>query len=283
MTKEIFKRIPPLEMTEHEYRSHPAISRSELWRIRESPEKFKWFKDHPLGSTDAFLFGQYVHALLLEPDKVSQRFYVMPEINLRTKEGRQRRDDIIAGCAESGITVIDQDMVNQAKEMIARCRADDEVMALLDGVHEQPFFWVDELTGEQCKCRTDALTIVDGELAIVDYKSTNNAMTHKFVRDMYSYGYHFQAGMYCTGVKEAMGLTKLPRFIFIAQEKKAPYSINRIELPEDVIQYGVDVFRELIGTYHDCKEMDWWYGYNGVTGLTNEAYMLEYLKEGDDE
>ena len=34
-------------MTEKEYRQYPAISRSELWRIRESPEKFKWYREHP--------------------------------------------------------------------------------------------------------------------------------------------------------------------------------------------------------------------------------------------
>ena len=34
-------------MTEKEYRSHPAISRSELWKIRESPEKFKYLKENP--------------------------------------------------------------------------------------------------------------------------------------------------------------------------------------------------------------------------------------------
>ena len=28
-------------MNEVEYRQHPAISRSELWKLRESPEKFK--------------------------------------------------------------------------------------------------------------------------------------------------------------------------------------------------------------------------------------------------
>lgn len=282
MNNSIFQRIPPLTMTEPEYRSHPAISRSELWKIRESPEKFKWYKDHPSAPTEALLFGQYIHALLLEPDKVGQQFAIMPDLNLRTKDGRAERDALIAKCSAAGVTVIDREMAYLAANMVAVCRADDEVMALLDGVHEQPFLWVDDLTGEPCKCRTDILTIVDGELTIVDYKTTNNASTHKFVRDMYSYGYGLQAGMYCTGVKEAMGLTKLPRFIFIAQEKKPPYSINRIELPEDIILYGVDLFRQYLGTYHDCKEMDWWPGYCGFSGLANEAYMLEYLKDGDD-
>ena len=45
-------------MTEKEYRRHPAISRSELWHIRESPEKFKWYREHPeQPSPDRYIDG----------------------------------------------------------------------------------------------------------------------------------------------------------------------------------------------------------------------------------
>lgn len=36
-------------MTEREYRAHPAISRSQLWKLRESPEKFRYYEDNPIG------------------------------------------------------------------------------------------------------------------------------------------------------------------------------------------------------------------------------------------
>ena len=268
-------------MTEKEYRAHPAISRSELWRIHESPEKFKWFKDHPPEPTDSLLFGQVVHKLLLEPDTFSDQFTVCPNFDRRTKDGKEQFAQFMSE-AVNGREIVSSETYNLAIAMVGTCRLDDEVMALLNGAKEQPFFWTDEPTGEECKCRVDCLTDIDGEVVIIDYKTTANASTHKFVRDMYSYGYHFQAGMYCTGVKEALSLPKLPRFIFIAQEKKPPYSINRIELPEDVIQLGVDLFREYIGIYHDCKMTDWWYGYNGPTSLTNEAYLLEWVKDGED-
>lgn len=269
-------------MTEREYRQHPAISRSELWKMHESPEKFKWYKDHPAPPTPTLTFGQYVHALLLSPETIERDFFMMPELNLRTKDGRAQRDLLIAKCELEHKTMIDGDTAELAQNMVAACQADPETLALLTGQHEQPFFWTDEMTGIACKCRTDVITLVDGETAIVDYKSTTNASTHAFVRDMYKLGYHFQAGMYCTGVKEALHLDKLPRFFFVAQEKTAPYSINRIEVPEDVIQLGVDLFREYIGTYQQCIELDWWWGYNGATNLPNEAYILEYVKHNDD-
>lgn len=270
-------------MTEKEYRSHQAISRSELWNIRQSPEKFRWFMDHPAPPSDNLIFGQLVHAMLLEPETVGNRFLALPELNLRTKDGKAERDRILAECAVKGLQPVTAAQAELASLMVEKCRSDSDVMDLLDGAHEVPFFWTDDLTGEECKCRVDVLTEQDGKVTIVDYKTTVNAMKHAFVRDLYKFGYHFQAGMYCTGVKESLGLDYLPRFVFVAQEKTAPFSLNRIELPEDVILLGVDLYREYLGIYHECKETGIWYGYNGPFGENNEAYLLEWVKDGDDD
>lgn len=251
--------------------------------MHESPEKFKWFKDHPPATTDALLFGQYYHALVLEPDKAETDFMIMPDFNLRTNAGMADKAALQADCAERGIILIERESANTARLMADKCRSDPEVMKLLNGAHEQPFFWTDELTGEECKCRLDVLTEVDGECAIVDLKSTANAATHKLVRDIYKLGYFMQGAMYGEGVRINLGLDRLPRFILIAQEKKPPFAINRIELPEDVIQLGYDRFREYLGIYHECKETGLWYGLNGVTNELNEAYLLEYVKNGDED
>lgn len=75
-------------MTEKEYREHPAISRSELWKFRESPQKFKYAKEHPPEPTPALLFGQVFHKLALEPETFSEEFIAAPEIDRRTKDGK---------------------------------------------------------------------------------------------------------------------------------------------------------------------------------------------------
>ena len=75
-------------MTEKEYRQHEGISRSQLWKIRESPEKFKYAMEHPEEPTPALLFGQMVHKLVLEPDTFDEEFIVAPEVDKRTKEGK---------------------------------------------------------------------------------------------------------------------------------------------------------------------------------------------------
>ena len=61
-------------MTEKEYREHPAISRSELWKIRESPEIFKYYKENPEEPTPALIFGQAFHKLALQPESFFDEF-----------------------------------------------------------------------------------------------------------------------------------------------------------------------------------------------------------------
>lgn len=40
-------------MTEKEYNEAQGIRRSVLWRMHESPEKYKWFLEHPEPETPA--------------------------------------------------------------------------------------------------------------------------------------------------------------------------------------------------------------------------------------
>ena len=96
---------------------------------------------------------------------------------------------------------------------------------------------------------------------IVDYKTTTDASPSAFSRSCVNYGYDFQAGMYCEGVEKCLDIK--PRFVFIAQEKDPPFAVNVLEADEEMIQHGKDIFRELLGIYHECKTTDNWYGYLG--------------------
>ena len=268
-------------MSERDYRSYPAISRSDLWRMNESAEKFKWFMDHPLAPTPALLFGQLVHKLVLQPSAFDDEFAVAPNIDKRTKAGKESYEAFLATVGDK--TVVSLDDYNKALDMAIAVRKNPLADKLLTGTIEKPFFWTDPDTGEDCKCRVDCLTEVDGEIYIVDYKSTGNAQTEIFSnKDVFRYGYHFQAAMYSEGVMRAMELDVRPRFVFIAQEKTAPYAVNVIAVPDDVMLAGIDKYRELIGRYHECKVMDYYPGYNTM-GEMNEVLLPGWMSLGVEE
>ena len=260
-------------MTEQEYRKHPAISRSELFKISESPEKFKYYQEHPEEPTPALVFGQLFHAMALQPETINDLFAFAPNVDRRTKEGKEAFAAFEAQAQNK--TVVTADMYQQATEMCEALNRNEFVKKLLKGEKEKPFFWVDEMTGENCKCRTDVLTELGENLIIVDLKSTDNAETEAFMRSAIKYGYDLQSAMYSEGVK--MNTGKEPLFVFIAIEKKPPYAINILQADKLLIRRGYDLFREYLGIYHDCKITDNWYGYLGKFNQINNLALPAYL------
>ena len=307
-------------MTEKEYRSHPAISRSELWVMNQSPEKFKWAREHTKEPTPSLLFGQVVHKLVLQPKSFQEDFAVMPSVDRRTKAGREQYEQFLA---DAGMrTVISEDMYNQAHEMAAVLYSNPTAVSLLQGIKEVPLFWRDPDTGVECKCRLDLLqSDENGVPVIVDYKTASDASYRAFMRDVVNYGYYFQSAMYSEGVIQnglcpriiygqpkkkwvkdpSTGKRKYyteipetivkggtegkiipPRWFFIVQEKAEPYSVNIFEMDTDFITAGYDKYRELIGTYASCVATDYWPGYMGAFDEPNILTLPAWLTGGDD-
>lgn len=260
-------------MNEREYRQSEGITRTELWRIRESPEKFKWAQEHPEEPTPALVFGAAAHKLLLEFDSFEEEFAVAPDVDRRTKDGREAYNEFLK--ESEGKTVISSEDYWKVVSMARVAFGTPYVEKLLDGEHEKPFYWTDDLTGEACKCRLDCLTYIDEKPVIVDYKTTADASTEAFIRSAINHGYDFQSGMYCEGVEKVTG--KKPIFVFIVQEKTAPYAVNIFQADDLMVKRGYDVFRELIGIYHDCKETDNWYGYLGKFNVINNLALPAWL------
>lgn len=252
-------------MTENEYRNHNAISRSDLWHIRESPEKFIHRLNNPEPPTPALLFGQLFHAVLLQPEMVDAMFVVSPEIDKRTKAGKEAFADFQN--TVNGRAVVSSEMMNQAVAMREAVLCCSYAKKLLSGEHEMPIFWTDELTGEECKCRVDCLSKVKDKLIVIDVKTAESAENNAFARASVNHGYDFQAAMYSEGVAKTYG--EAPIFVFIVVEKKPPYAVNIFQADDLFLQRGYDIFRELLGIYSDCKKSGNWYGYLGAFNQIN--------------
>jgi hypothetical protein len=211
--------------------------------------------------------------MALQPETVWEQFAVAPNVDRRTKAGKEAFAEFEN--QSQGKTVVSFDMVEQATAMCEALNQNDFVKKLLKGEKEKPFFWVDEMTGEECKCRTDVLTEIGESLVIVDLKSADCAETETFMRSAIKYGYDFQSAMYSDGVKQTTG--KEPLFVFVVIEKKPPYAINILQADKLLVRRGYDLFRELIGIYHDCKTTGNWYGYLGKYNQINNLALPAWL------
>lgn len=234
-----------------------AIRRSDLWKISKSPMHFRYWMDHEKERTKALIFGAAAHKYILEPEFFENEYAVAPNIDRRTKDGKEAYAAFIDEAA--GRDVISQDEFAAIKDMRDALMLNHVIEGLLTGYHEKAFTWQDDITGEMCTCRVDCLSDFCDEKYIVDYKTTESCEDGVFERSVRKYGYKFQAGMYHEGVFQ--NLFEDRKFAFIAQEKEPPYASRVYFCTDEFVRQGYDQFRELIGIYHECKVNDRWPGY----------------------
>lgn len=264
-------------MNEREYNEAEGIRRSDLWKMEDSPEKFKWFLDHPVEQTPAMAFGSACHKMILEPDTFGDEYATAPQVDRRTKEGKAMWE---AFCNDNaGKTILSPDDVATLEEMESALCKSPLAKKLLwgKGETEMPLFWTDKDTGEKCKIKVDRLVKYNRKWYVIDYKTTACAETFRFNSDIFKMGYFMQAAMYTEGVMKAKKLKKRPGFLFVAQEKKAPYSVNVIEVSEEVMNAGIAKFHQLMDKYHNCKVLDQWPGYlNG--NIPNDSFVPNWMQ-----
>lgn len=260
-------------MSQKAYREAEGISRSELWKIAKSPLHFKHAMENP-EDTPSLAFGRALHKYILEKDDFENDFIIMPEINRRTKDGKEQYEKLQFEAFENGKELVSRDDMSTIIDMAKAIAAHELASTLLTGEHEKDFFWTDAQTGEKCKCRPDCLTEYEGEKYIVDYKSTDSCADGDFERSCRKYGYKFQAGMYTEGVFQ--NTFEQYGFAFVAQEKKAPYAVRVYFCTPEFVSQGYDKFRELIGIYHECKKTGVYYGYEGAMNTPTELLEEDF-------
>lgn len=266
------------KLSEKEYREYPAISRSELWKIKESPEKFKYFMNNPEPQTESLLLGSVFHKLVLDNDTFDDEYAIEPAIDKRTKDGREQYGNWLASIGDK--TVVSGKLYEKAAEMSLALSQNKMATALLKGEHECAYFWEDEMTGVQCKCRLDCLRELNGKPLIVDLKTASSCETDKWIRDSIKFGYHVQIAMYSEGIRANYGVD--PDFVFIVQEKDLPYSINIFKSTAEYTNYGIDEFRSLIGLYKHCMDTNIWFGQMGESEQIQDLVLPSWLGGRDD-
>ena len=265
-------------MNEREYNAAEGIRRSDLWKMEDSPEKFKWNLEHPVEQTPAMAFGSACHKFILENEDFPGEYALAPNVDKRTKAGKEEWEAFIASIGDrTPISADNNQTMVDMYSVLERCPLAKKLI-LGKGETEVPFFWTDKDTGEKCKIKVDRLVKFNRRLYVVDYKTTKCAETFRFNSDIMKMGYYMQAAMYTEGVMKAKKLRKRPGFLFVAQEKDAPYSVNVIEVSEEVMNAGIAKFHQLLDKYHQCKVLDQWPGYlNG--NVPNDSFLPTWMQQ----
>lgn len=270
--------------TNKEYHSDlNAVSKSRLGLMAKTPAYYKWAMENPQEPSEDLVVGSAFHKLVLEPDDFDKEFAVLPEgIDRRTKVGKETYALFMEENADKGVITIEQyEMISKMRDSVL---SNPYTVKLLNGKHEQSMYFVDDLTGIQCKVRPDTYTIIGDKVIITDEKSCKSAMPEDFMRDIIKYQYDLQAYMYRLGVAKTLNVPiENVSFVFNCVEKKAPYLSALYEVTQPIFERGEMLFRKYIGMLKECIDTDNWYGYNGFTNAPMTIGIPDWALAKDNE
>jgi hypothetical protein len=237
------------------YRQWPYASQSLLKIFRDkSPAHAHEYILHPPEQTPAMVLGTAVHMAVLQPDLFPTHYAVAPDVDRRTKAGKE--EWAAFQVEHPGVAILKADEYQQCMAMATSVRNHSIAKKLLVGETELSATWIDPNTGVTCKGRFDVLSRIG---AITDLKTTTDASREEFMNSIWRYFYHGQGAHYLNGAHE-IGVPA-DFFCVIAVEKEPPYAVAVYNLKGDTIAAGKDELKPLLETYARCVETDVWPGY----------------------
>lgn len=253
--------IEAVEIDDKDYFSHKAISKSLLAKM-DCPQK----AFVPMAETPAMFDGTLAHCAILEPDEFDNRYIIDPKMPKRSKADKEAWEDWQT--ENEGLRIITKEQYDNSMRMGEAIRSHARASELLSGGKaEQAFFWQDERTGEDCKCKAD---YVHSDI-IVDLKTTVSASPADFSRSIANFKYHWQDAWYSRGAQA-------DRFLFIAIEKKEPFVIEIYELDLEAKAQGASEIDKALDKYIWHRDFEEYIGYTGF-GEINTLSLPNWAKE----
>lgn len=233
-------------LSQKEYRQNKEfLSASDIKILLDNPYKFI----NPAKETksDNLILGSVIHSLILEKDNFDKDFLVMPELNLRTKEGKEQKELLEKQALNENKELVKNEIYLQALEVVENFNKTDIAnLFKKQGKSELSIFG--DIEGTPCKCRPDFL--LDKENIILDLKTTSNengASPDIFAKNIANFKYYIQASFY-------LELTKAKDFYFIVIETKAPFMVGVYKLDEISLDFGKNEIRRAFEIYKNIDK-----------------------------
>jgi hypothetical protein len=235
--------------------------------MAKSPLQYAHDKTHKREDTVGLACGRAIHTALLEPEKFDAEYIVFPGKTRRGKEWDAFKEE------HSGRATILKATERDAALFAAdAARKHADVAAFMkEGVSEQSFKWLDDVTELTCKCRVDWIGGV-----LFDLKSTGDIHERKFGNIAARLMYHGQIAMYSDGA----GHTG-PVYI-VAVESDAPYDVSVFEVTADALDAGRELYQGFLKQIVECRKTNVWPGrHTKIVELELPRYVFEDENQED--
>lgn len=223
------------ELSDDAYNEAPGVRSTALKAAVKSPAHFNAYLAQPRADTPAFRFGRLAHLAVLQPDVFAAKVHERPDVgDMRSPKNRAALADWKAGLPADAADVSAEEMAHLAG-MVRAARKHPRLSQLLQkGRAEHSLFWRDDAHQMPCKARYDW---VSENGVVCDLKTTTDASSDAFGRDVIKHGYPLSAAHYLEGARVA-DVANPDTFVLVAIEKVPPYGIGLYTLGSDVLDWG---------------------------------------------
>lgn len=260
-----------------DYHRQPALSSSGARKLLppSCPALFRHEQLSGQKTRRVFEVGHAAHALVLG---TGPELVTVDAPDWRTNKAKAEA----AEARERGAVPLLPDEHAEIRAMADALRAHPVARALLDpdrGRPEVSLFWRDALAGVERRARLDWLPDPGrGRMIVPDYKSTLSASPAELPKSVYKFGYHQQDPWYLDAL-DGCDVADDAAFVFVFQEKTAPYLVSVIELDVVARNIGREMNRRAIDLYADCLRRGVWPSYSDEIELVALPAWVERAHE----
>lgn len=241
------------------YHQIEGLNWSSLKELKKSPEQFLYAQN--LKPTQAQEMGSFLHSYLLEPEECKKTYAIMPQINRRTKAGKEEYNQLIEKYPNrKWVNQEEANIARELKEYLSKSKIYKALTSEIVCIESAVTFYH---MGVSCKMKLDMLSRYKDALILTDLKSCRNIWG--FNVDVKKYDYISQLAYYGLGL--AYNNINVERYILVALSKKAPYISIINEYDKKLVESRIDGINELMQEYINRKQSNHWVGdlYNKFT------------------
>ena len=201
-------------------------------------------------STPSMAFGTAVHTAIYEPNEFYKDYHIVPKIDKRTKAGKE----LYAQHAKQaeGKEILDEEDHQRILTILENLSKNQQAKDFVQGEMELSHYL--EYNDVKVRVRPDCINKVAGFIS--DVKTCQDNSPRAFLSDVYKYKYHVQAAFY-------MDMLGVNKFVFIAIETNAPYSVEVYVLDDELIEKGRNEYKKAIADWQYYLETGVALGYDG--------------------
>ena len=224
---------------------------SELKMIQQSMNH--WLSEKGFPETKALMLGSLGHTMILEMNKLTERYLVMPKVDARTKGGKEQKMLAQEQAKLEEKILISQEDFTQAlgwRDNILKNPVTSNVFQKAKGENEvSGFFRHPDFSNILGAFRVDKL--LEEQKIAIDLKIMLSANPYAFSSSVKKFGYHMQAAWYLDGLKAITGDNY--DFIFVVCEKSNPHNVQSYRLSEKTLERGRDDIRATVKKYQQYQ------------------------------